>query len=52
MEKANIKWIKNEKISVEPRVNFTFGDWPSGYTVFLAKQSNYREMKVTKDLVS
>lgn len=51
MEETNIKLIRNEKINVEPRVNFPLGDWPNGYTVFSAKQSSYREMKATKDLV-
>lgn len=38
---------RNDKVGIESEVDFgVFGDWPTGYTAFLVKQSIHRGMKV------
>lgn len=38
---------RNDKVDIESEVDVgVFGDWPTGYTSFLVKQSIHREMKV------
>lgn len=43
---------RNDKVGRESKVDLgVFGDWSTGYTEFLVKQSIHREMKVIQAVV-